>query len=94
MVHKDSVDDLPAWLAHSDHFYVSQSGSSPYVQSLAQLDDVDVDDIKLCLSCHDKHLDDLTCHQNLLWSHERLQGMELFAGSYLSWLRFPKASLT
>lgn len=64
------------------------------MQSLAELDDIDVDDIELCLSCHDKHLDELAHQQKLLRSHERCQGMELFAGLYSSWLHFLRASLT
>lgn len=82
VIHKDSTNDLQTWLAYNDHFYVSLCGDSPSVQSLAELSDTEADDLEPCLSCYNKHLDDLSRRKKLLRSHEPLRGLELFAGLF------------
>ncbi|OJA16031.1 hypothetical protein AZE42_04288 [Rhizopogon vesiculosus] len=81
VVHETEDDEIDAWVAYDDHYYVHECADSLDVNSLDDLEPWSGNNFKHCVSCHEERQAHLTRRAQQLQRHGPLRGLELFSGA-------------
>jgi DNA (cytosine-5)-methyltransferase 1 len=80
VIHETEEDDIDAWVAHDDHYYVNQCAGSLDPRSLDDLEPWSGRGFKHCVPCYEEHQGHLARRAQQLQRYGPLRGLELFSG--------------